>query len=298
MTELVWQRLLKVVVDALKRGPKKREAIIEEAEAGGFKKSYKTVDRVLRALKDAKLIDESEDGIYKLIKDYQEFRSDEYQIRLEHSKQLKEQFKKSLKSQETFDMKLHSLNAIQKSEYFENFLQHLEDGYNDTFNLFKKWEEIKAEKDKKNEKFTNEIKKIASKEGFIIHESLSDSDNTSRVISVHIFNSIKRYSKFAGKRKPKIGVDLEINEEGVYDPLTMFSLAKNTGLKEELEKFIDVCISSDSLKRLYSELEPTEAQEEEIGINLGQEISIIFKAVDLNYPLKGSCNACKYKILK
>ena len=284
--KLQWQILLKLVVAELKRGPKRREQIIAGVKKSNYGGSNKSIDRMLEALLIAELVAKSENGTYEWVKDYDELRIDQIPLRLEHSKVLKENLMETSKTQKDFSLPFSFLTGIQKSEYFKYFHQHLEDGYPTIFDFYEKWENI----NKKNEDFNNEVERISADRNFIIAKSANDMAND-RAISVNMFASIKKYIELISGGELKDRVDLKV-EDGIFDPITKLTLAKNEAIKEELEKFIHSCVSSESVKKLYDELEIEEAQEK-IGMVLEKEILDIFKAVDLGFPLRGYCEHCK-----
>ena len=277
---------LRYIVAILKKGPKKREAIIAEVKKLGFHGSYKTIDRRLKALREAELLKGSDDGTYEWIKEYQEFNSGEYEKKLEHSKELMGILTKNGNFIDT--------ESIRSSDYFDNFRQHLETGYQDVFTLYREWEKLEEEKKRRNEAFNEEIKRIAWEKGFEIKKNRDLVIGEKQVTTV-IFDSIKRRCELAAEKRLIEPIEITSAPFWLEDPIAGH-IAINVHLKEELEALIESCVQDETVKCLYNELADVEKRESDVYSKLNKEIGTIFKNVKLRLPLKGSCSACQYTI--
>lgn len=292
----MWIELFKDVVAILKKGPKKRWEVIEEVKKG-HKESNKTVDRILKALKDAKLIKESEDGRYEWIKEYQEFETmDERQAKRKHSEELI----KTITKEELVDADYFFLSESNfNSKSFPYFLQHIETGYPDIFKLFNEYKVFKSQKEKAKGAFNKEIEGIISEKGFEFKESDLKEEGREVLRSV-TFDVIDQYCSLDAEGKLKERIKLTLGHEGtkgVFDPIITCSyIARNENLKEEIEKVIETCIHTESVKTLYSELATVEKKEIDSFFKFESKIGRIIREIKLRKPLEGSCDACKFTI--
>lgn len=289
----VWTKLLPDVVAILKKGPKQRGALIEEAKGKGYRD--KTVDRMLKSLKDAALIEKREDGRYEWIKEYQEYKTmDEYQAKLQHAKDL---LGSGIDSMRIDNHKLTIVSPIYGKDSMY-FLQHLNTGYQDVYKLYNDWTEDKSEVNKVKEAFYEEIEKIFSQKGFEIKEHPKDLKEGERHVSSGVFHSIKLYCKFKVEGKLKERAELRLRDEWVFDPAINERIAINKNIIEDLEELIGICIHSERVENLYKTLKNIEDKEIEDRSNFIKKIIKIIDEVRLGKPLEGSCEACTFMIRK
>jgi hypothetical protein len=224
-----------------------------------------------------------------LIREYQNYENmDEYLAKLQHSKELLGPAIDKARGDHNL-----AVASLIYGEYMEYFLQHLEEGYHDVFELFNQWKRDEAEMKKAEDDFEREIKRIAPEKGLEIKESFRDLTLGGKQASPAIFNVIKRYWKLKVEGKHNEPIQLNLGFEGVSDPLTNEWIAVNRDIKEDLEGLIKDCIHAENMESLYEALKSIEDKENEDYSRLSGEIIKIIGEVKLGSPLKGSCGVCR-----
>lgn len=295
-----WRKQLKFIFEKLTEGLRPADYREEKGEDEVI--PHGTLNNMLKFLKDSGIAFEDEnDGKWyytwkkekeELIGEYERYKNwDEYRAKLEHSKILLG----SAVDKARVNQKL-AVASIICGEYLEYFLQHLEEGYPDVFELFNQWKRDEAGKKRVKDDFEREVKRIASEKGIEIMESSGELIIGKKQAPSAIFNSIKRYWKLAVEEKLEEKVKLELREGDVFDPLTNECIAVNKDIKEDLEGLIKDCIHAKNMESLYKTLKSIEDKENEDYSRLSGKIIKIIGEVKLGNPLKGSCGACKFLI--
>ena len=276
-----WTKLLKDVVEILE-APKGRKEVLEEAKKRGYM-GEKTVDRMLKALKEANLIKERKDGRYEWVGIYERFADGEgYRQRLKHSQSIIAVIKTNLRRE-----------AILYGKDFSYFEKHLNHGYPEDYELYEKWKSVYFAREKTEKGFRDELETLIQKKGFEIKAYHSITGE--REVTTKIFDIIEE-----GLRLNREGIknyfDLEVTEEGIIKDGTVF--CRNKDVLEEIQKLFRNCVQSESIKNLYMQLLNIKDEELRIFSELIGRINYLAMSVlEDGYPLKGHCERCQRKII-
>lgn len=298
-----WKNRLKFVFERLNKGL--RPADFRREEERDEVIPHATLQEYLDFLHDSGIAyPDEKNGIWyytwkkekeELMRQYDEYANvDEFQAKLNHSEKLIVMLKeKSYEGVESLRLSEggHIMSLIRHSKSFDKFLQHLQTGYPDVFNLYQKWDKLEVKKSDINEVFTKEIKKIVLEKGFEI-KSYSDLKKDKRQVSSIIFASIRRYCERADEPMLKEGAKLSLRDDMVFDPIMNEFIAKNVHIKEEIESLIGTFMQAKTIRDCYTELSRIEKQESDSYSDINKEIGDIIDSVELGWPLKGVCNAC------
>jgi len=270
MSEDVGSRTLEIVlprvIEKLREG--KECKIIELARECNA--SEPTIRRIVKGLSKAGLVEYRRGTVsWKFEK-----LPDEYA--LEHSKQLVLDCIKTWESTE--------YEKLLENKYF---LQHLETGYPDIYEVFKELNEISKDASGLYVEFTEKVKAEVEKLGWKV-KSVKD-EAKGREVYDRIGDLI-----FALFRDGKVfelytATGIDIVRCSGYG----YAISSDPSMISGIEKLIRELLVNIELEKMYSRLSELEKRESELKQRLKNEIKFLVDRVRHNRPLEGRCDLCR-----
>jgi len=265
---------LEIVLDKLKDGVSWSDL---DASSGRGEVPKATLSRILNLLKRVGIIYKDEkDGKYYYIwrKSIRVLSKERYEIALNHSKKLVES---------------KNPEKLVESKYF---LEHLETGYPNIYDMYTQWEKAKEDLEKIKKEFENAIKEEISEAGFKIINDINYCKG--KVVSTNIFGLIERLYSYNIRE-----VELDVDRNNVYcKPYKALPISSDPSAIQELKDLITRLLNSQKLREIYEKYAKLDEDVRKSWSGLEIELIKLINKVEHGEPLEGECDLCPRILIK